>query len=250
MLAWIFFIAAYFLLGIRDATTSAPLISRRTLAVILAIAALAMLLYDQINIALVTGPVAMLFWIILAAAPVGGSPRHSESPTQEVLGGIAAALFLGGSIAMFLVVAIPNFSSSFPWDPTPYETRYVYAAARQDWPDSSRALNGALARSSRSIELLLKHVKLDIRLGLPAAPDIRHIFELDQSNASLRVMLALPDSDLPHTERIAALQDALKFDAALDPAEAKRLSPETVAAIRSKIAELQSSASNSPSTRP
>jgi len=241
LLAWTFFVAAHILLNLRHPVSDAPLVSARTLAAVLAVAAIAMLLYDQINIALVTGPVAMLFWILLASADIQPPARPSSSAAKHVFAGVAAALCLAASITMFIVVAIPCFSQSFPWDPAQYETRYVKAAAQQDTAAASRALDAAIDRSPRDIELLLQRIELNRRLGVPAAPEMRKILTLDQSNAGIRVKLALGDLGLPPAERLRALQEALKFDAALDPAEAKRLPPQTIAAIESNISELQRS---------
>lgn len=53
---------------------------RRKIEIALAVGAAGMLLYDQINLALVTGCVAMLFWVVLALAqPLEGQPALAVS---------------------------------------------------------------------------------------------------------------------------------------------------------------------------
>ncbi len=53
---------------------------RRKIEIALAVGAAGMLLYDQINLALVTGCVAMLFWVVLALThPLDGQPALADS---------------------------------------------------------------------------------------------------------------------------------------------------------------------------
>ncbi len=224
-----------------------------------AIAALAMLLYDQVNMALVTGSCAMLFWMLLAVgdASRGDGVRRAPRGLAALIGGAA----LLGSAAMFLLLGAAPCHGCFALDPAPQEYAYIrqYNAlnadlGRQDQFAAAahaalarQALDRAIALSPTSGELYTQRIALDRFLtqnrlaSIPLAPDIRKVLSLDRANARIRLELALPDSDLPKDERIAALQDALTFDAALPADEAKRLTDAQKAEVRDKIAALRGS---------
>ncbi len=267
VLAWGVFLAAWLLLNLPGRSVahrsdsaapgplgSDPLISSRAICMVLAVAALGMLLYDQVNLALVTGPVAMLFWMLLASADTGrvsiststgGAPAVSQRRSLALASaGIAICLlFAGAFFAAMFSFTLPLFSQTFPWDPTPPEIAYIRDVNAPDWPAASRELDAAIALAPMSIDLRLQRITLDRdELHRPVADEIRRVFALDRANAVLRVRLALPDSDLPPAERIAALREALDFDSQLETGEAKRLSAETLTTIHVKIAGLQAAA--------
>ena len=77
---------------------------------------------------------------------------------------------------------------------------------------------------------------------MPLALEIRRTLALDQANASIRVSLALPDSDLPpDRDASQSWKEALTLDLQLPSDEYKRLAPrKTRAEIAQKIENLQS----------
>ncbi len=181
--------------------------------------ALGMFIYDQINMALVTGAVAMLFRVLIGfrgddAPP--GSPRRAAYLVPLFTGG--AALALGG------LVWFPLTQGKMAWDPAPAEYRFLEARTH-DPAAAEAALNDALSKNPRSIELLMQRIALRRELHQPLADALRQVLSLDRANAQIRVTLALPDSDLPAAERARALWEALDFDAQLAADEPKRLSP-------------------------
>ncbi len=80
---------------------------------------------------------------------------------------------------------------------------------------------------------------IKMQLHEPVAGDIRAMLELDRANGRIRKELAMPDTDLPAAERIAILQQALRFDAQLPADEIMRLSAEDRAAMLRKIETLR-----------
>ncbi|HVT79121.1 MAG TPA: O-antigen ligase family protein, partial [Phycisphaerae bacterium] len=227
----------------------------RQVAVAGVLSALAMLLYDQVNMALVTGSCATLFWMLLA---VGDASRGSDPAKPPRLpGSVSGLMALIGALATLLFWLLPRGAGAI--DPAPREYGYVMhfnhlaedldrkdqAAAAGDAARALEALDSAIALSPLNGELYNQRILLNrllARQNLPSEPtadDIRKLFALDAANARPRVDQAMPDSDLPGNERIAALEQALQFDAALAPDEPKRLSDAQKAAIRDKISELK-----------
>jgi O-antigen ligase len=259
-IAWLVFAAV---MALFDALESAA-----TRVIVLAgiIAALAMLLYDQINMALVIGPVAMLFWIMLALGestccpPTDDKPSAGPSPAPKPLG----LTLLGSSATVAAVLACALLYGIFAWDPAPYEyayikhistgehirtpvatngaTSYAYLSKISDVEAlrAFEALNNAIARAPNSIELRLQRIMLlrDV-LHKPVADEIRKVLALDNANAGPRLLVALPDSDLPPAERVRILQDALALDQQIGSGEPKRLKPETVQQINATIDRLK-----------
>jgi hypothetical protein len=186
------------------------------------IGALGMLAYDQINMALVTGPVAMLFWMLLHLADADYPPAARRQPLGYSLAMIPAV----AGLATLVLLAIPILRGTMPWDAAPFEYRFLQAMNTSDPRTAEAAVDDALARSPRAMDLLRERIALRQRLHEPIADDLRRAFSLDRANARIRVVYALPPSDLPDAERARALREALAFDAALAPDEPKRLSPE------------------------
>jgi O-antigen ligase len=249
-IAWAIFATALYLLH------QLPPRTLGYLALAAVIAALAMFLYDQVNMALVTGPAAMLFWILLALgnAPAAAPESNIENergrkPKRAVFA--AAPLALASAAALALAISLA--SDKFPWDPAPYEYQYIrdyLSSQNPQLPPAEKSaylaralddLDAALARSPNSTELLMHRIGRRRELGQPVAVDIRKILALDRANAAPRVLLALPDSDLPVAERIAILQQALEFNDQLPPDEPKRLTPDQLQLIQQTLTRLRSS---------
>jgi hypothetical protein len=266
--------------------------------------ALAMLLYDQVNMALVTGPVAMLFWMMLGLgeSTAGASPaaatesqvtnhklqitnhrsqitdhksqitdhksqitdhksqitdyksqitdyksqitNHKLQITNYKLQFFRLApipfILLALSCGTTVLIAVPLGKETFPWDPAPWEYAFIRQMNDGKTGHALEALNAAIARAPNNIELRMQRIALRRdALHQPVAPEIREVLTMDNANAGPRVMLALPDTDLPAGERIAALQQALQFDQQLPPQEAKHLTPEQIQQIEATIARLK-----------
>jgi hypothetical protein len=230
----------------------------RYLAVAAVISALGMFLYEQINMALVTGPCAMLFWMILAVGDASGGGGRTAPRTWPLA---AAIVSLASGAATLFFLAMPVAAGTASFNPATHEYEYVRqydalagALSRQDRKEAAacvarmeESLRQAIALSPRSGELYMQRIVLHRFLAerqLPSAPlaeDIRKVLSLDRANARVRLDLALPDSDLPKEERIAALEEALRFDAALPADEVKRLTETQKKEVRDKIAALRDS---------
>jgi hypothetical protein len=129
-----------------------------------------------------------------------------------------------------------------PWHPGPYEEAFLRAYSAGNIPEARRALEQALVRAPRALDLRMKEISL-LAQHFPAEPRadrIRQALSLDRANARVALDLSLPDSDLPIPERIAALERALTLDRQLPPDEYKRLTPEQIALVQQKIAALRS----------
>ncbi len=104
-----------------------------------------------------------------------------------------------------------------PWDASPCLEKYLQLLAtpangnEPNFAAALQALDDAITRSPRSIDLLRQRVLLKQKLSQPVASDIGAILSLDRANARIRMNLALPDTDLPAKERIAILQQAPRF---------------------------------------
>ena len=205
-----------------------------------------MFVYDQINMALVTGPVAMLFWVLLGLGDSYDEPTAGDSTVSSTSGKIAwsAAWTAAGTLAVTTVafltlVWIPVTRGNFSWDPDPWELDAMKAKRVDDNSVALTAINEAIARAPRSTELRINRIFLEQeRPHQPVAEEIRAVLQLDQANARLRLALLLPDSDLPPAERAAMLQEALWLDSQLPDGEIKRLSKEEREMVQRKIDEL------------
>ena len=100
-------------------------------------------------------------------------------------------------------------------------------------------LDQAIALWPNSGELLMQRISLKRQLNQPVTEDIRRVLSLDRANAAIRFNLAWPLTDLPTSERIAALEDAFRFDAALPEDEPRRLKPEQLKQIADTLKELK-----------
>jgi hypothetical protein len=197
-----------------------PSTRMRALLAAALVGAFGMFVYDQINMALVTGPVAMLFWVLLGFADSGFAP----AARRTVAGPALALLTAAGGVGVLGFVWLPVIGGTMRWDPAPHEFHFLQAINARDPASAEAALDQALARSSRSMDLLRERIGVRRQLHEPVADDIRRVLALDRANARVRLAFALPPSDLPDAERARALWEALRFDALLAPDEPKRLS--------------------------
>jgi hypothetical protein len=209
------------------------------------VGAMGMLLYDQINMALVTGPVAMFFWMLLGVGESfdGGRNAAVQAVGVKKPGALAVlnALLLGGAgLVVGAWVWWPTLSGTMPWDAGPFEERYVAAVAESppNFAVALESLNGAIARSPRSTDLLHQRVLVELQLHQSTSADIERILSLDHSSARLRVSLAMVDEEISPAVRIGMLQEAVRLDAQLPADEVTRLSTQEHQAIDAKIAEL------------
>jgi len=248
IVGWAVFAAVFLLLETLSAPGSPARLSMPYIAFAAALAAAGMLLYDQVNMALVTGPVAMLFWCLLALSQrsAGGSAGGSRSAVARspatipapLAIALAAVLLTAGSTALF-ALTVPVAQNTFPWDPTPYEIAYIQKSSAKDFPAARAALDAAISRAPNDIELRTQRISLyREELHLPVADEIRKVLELDRANAPIRISLAAIDSDLPPRERAAILRQALTLDATLPANEIKRLPAEEISQVEAKIREL------------
>ncbi len=207
-----------------------------SLALAALLGALGMFIYDQINMALLTGGAATLFWFLLGFAGAAAPGRGVASKLLRFIPPISlagAAGFIGAALW------IPTLDGTMPWDPAPAEYAYLRAAMGRDDRGALQPLDEALALAPRAADLVTQRILLKQRLGQPVADDIRRLFTLDRANARVRVRFALPPSDLPAAERARYLREALAFNAQLAPDEPKRLSAAEIAAINQALATLQ-----------
>jgi hypothetical protein len=217
----------------------------RFIAIAGVVGALAMLVYDQITMALVTGPVAMFFWMLLGMGESWSTPVVRPSRLSVLADKSGGAILLATGVVIAAVVWWPTLrgGGAMPWDPLPYELRYVQAVQESppDFVTAKAALDQALARSPRSTDLLRQRVLVNLQLHEPVAQDIHAILALDRTSARLRMSLAMGESELSPSERIAILEEAVRLDAQLPKDEITRLTPQDHAAIEAEIAALQKS---------
>lgn len=206
---------------------------RAVLAALL-LGALGMLVYDQINMALVTGPVAMLFWVLLGAAAADDGQADGSRR-----GRVAALTLWAGGLLLLALVVVPVWTEKFAWDPRPFERRFVKDAMSGRNFEALQDLDAAIQRAPQALDLRRYRIQIRQRVGKPVATEIRRVLDLDRANAEVRVALAMEPSDLPPAERVLYLEQALELDAQLPPKEAKLLSPEKRRAVQDRIAELR-----------
>jgi hypothetical protein len=239
------FLFAAFALGgflLADATARAVAGSTRISQFAILTGALGMMLYDQINVGLVTGSLAMFFWICLGftaarAAPMPASPKTtSRLPwSQKSVGALLGMTALG----LAVTVLIPIAQDTHPWDPRVPERQWVAQIMERTTFDELPLLNAALGRDPLSVELLHRRIAIEASRGVAVSDDIRHILALDPFDISMRVELAQLVSDWPAAERLASLRTALELNDQLEAGEAKRLNDDQRREIKMKIAELQ-----------
>lgn len=207
-----------------------------------------MVLYDQINMALATGPAAMFFWIILGAfAARNPDNQHAEQSsstasanTARSPGGIlAGGTLCASAIVLAVVIWIPTMRGTLPWDPSRYRDAFKQAVRTHDWPAALKAADAVLARDTRSQGWLQRKIGVEMQLGQNARADVLKLLSINRTDARVRLPYAeSPRSGLTVAERIAQLKLALKLNGALAKSEIQRLSPQEVAKIHAEIRKL------------
>ncbi len=215
----------------------------------LVLGAAGMVLYDQINMALDTGPTAMFFWIILGCSAARGVVRDAV-PVNSAIERTGANAGMAGRMTggMLCVVAlilgaviwIPTVRGTLPWDPSNYRTMYKQAMAARDWSAALRAAEQVLARDTRSQGWLERKISVEMQMGIKPRKDILKLLSINRTDARVRLPYAqTSQSGLTVPQRIAQLQLALKLNNALPQTELERLSPEEVAVINAEIKKLR-----------
>ena len=208
-----------------------------------------MVLYDQINMALATGPTAMLFWIILGAfAAQGAGPRPVEqnsSAKEHNTYGAIAGMILGGALCIFAVILtvavwVPTVRGTYPWDSSVYRHAYKRALAQHNWPQALKAADAVLARDTRSQGWLQRKISVEMQMGIDPREAVLKLLSINRTDAPVRLPYALTSrAGLTVAQRIAQLKLALQLNSALPKTEIQRLSPREVAEINAQIKKLK-----------
>ncbi len=204
----------------------------------LLVGAVGMLAYDQINMALVTGPVATLFWIMLMAADsYDGAGRSAGKVIGAVTG--VALVAAGGCVAG--MVWYPTLNGTMPWDDRPYIDRYLTAVsfAPQNLPAAKEAIATAIALNPRSVALRRQQMLLKVQLHEPVEADEREILALDHADREVRKHMAMEPSSLSPAERIRLLKEVLFLDDQLPQGEVTRLTSDEMKEVEAALAQLQ-----------
>jgi hypothetical protein len=132
-----------------------------------------------------------------------------------------------------------------PWDPGPHEAKYAYHTYISGPPGKPEfaanrkialeSLDAAIAVSPRDASLLAARIRTRFDLQMPVAEDLRRLFQLDRTTASIRYRWAIVETDLPVAERVKILNDALELDSKLPAGEAKHLTKEQIDAAKAYI---------------
>ncbi|HMD55222.1 MAG TPA: O-antigen ligase family protein, partial [Phycisphaerae bacterium] len=232
------------LLGIFAANRAWSLLNlsgRRCVCLAAVLGAAGTALYDQINMAAVVGPTAMLFWITLGSFKGRTAPKAVEDVKEKNAANYlpAAGLLLAGAIPLFSVF-VPVALGAFPLDPGPYQSRYQQALKQNQPAMALDAVNQILQRDTRSEDWLMKRIQLEIFLHENPRQDVLRLLDINRTDAKVRVMLAQSNlSGLTPAERIAQLRLALQLNAALPRDEITRLSDQQIAQILESIKQLQ-----------
>ena len=188
-------------------------------------AALAMLLYDQVNMALVTGAVAMLFWMMMSL-PQGDVLKESDGARGKIWKGLFGGVLLAGAVAILAVVWVPLMGDGFAWDSRPYEVKAIAVSTDGRYAEALDLLNKALERNPLSVRLWLWRIQTKAILRQSVAEDIRHVLTIERADARIRFQLATMNSDLPVAERKALLREALLLNKQVAADEPRRLTAE------------------------
>lgn len=186
--------------------------------------ALAMLLYDQVNMGLVTGPVAMLFWTLLFLAQP--ALETSSGPPRTRIGGWSSRGMVWFGLLLLAVPVIawlPAPRPSMPWNVSSFELAASTAARDGKLEECLRNIDLALVLDQRSEPLWRWRIQVKRQLGKPIAEDIDHLLDLNRTGFRLWLDMGVMDSDWPREKRIAALKRARWLNEQLDKDEMMRL---------------------------
>ncbi len=215
-----------------------------------------MVLYDQINMALDTGPIAMFFWVILGSFAVSRNsccrrPGRDLTPQAEVpwrnIPGRRAGVVVGGGLCLFALalgalVWIPTARGTLSWDPSRYRQTFKQAIKTENWPAALRAVDAVLARNTRSQNWLERKIGVEMQLGIDPRRTVLKLLSINRTDARVRLPYAQTSrSGLTVAQRLAQFKLALQLNSALPKEELERLSGPEVAEIHAEIKQLQSS---------
>ncbi len=219
---------------------------KRLVLLALALGAAGMCLYDQINLALVTGPVAMLFWISLGIAQPVGADSVGESGQPRALAPHAGAggawrhaflalLSLSAAVAIFSIW-LPAETGRLAMDPQPWQQAYMQAAVNHRTRAALAAVNHVLACKPRSQIWLARKIDLTIAMGRNPRAEVLRLLSINTTNPRVRIGYAMTArSGLTLPERIAQLKLALQLNSDLPKKELTRLTPREVKQIREEM---------------
>ncbi len=222
---------------------------KRVVLLALALGAAGMCLYDQINLALITGPVAMLFWICLGAAqPVAAdSARESRHAVTWAPHAAAAGALRHGLLALAALTAaaaicfiwLPAETGRLAMDPQPWQQAYMKAAVTHRTRAALVAVDHVLACKPRSQIWLARKIELTIAMGRNPRAEVLRLLSINTTNPRVRIGYAMTArSGLTLPERIAQLKLALQLNSDLPKKELTRLNPREIKRIREEIAVL------------
>lgn len=224
---------------------------KRVVLLALALGAAGMCLYDQISLALVTGPVAMLFWISLGTAQSVAAESADETghtgalslyaPARGALRhGLFALVTLAAAVGI-VFIWLPAQTGRLAMDPQPWQQAYRRAAENHDNRAALVAVDHVLACKPRSQGWLARKIELTIAAGHNPRKEVLKLLSINRTNPRVRIGYAMTArSGLTLPERIAQLKLALQLNSDLPKKEITRLSPREVKHIREEIAVLES----------
>ena len=209
-----------------------------------------MVLYDQINMALATGPVAMFFWIILgsfavhraARTPLKNNPQSvsNDGPPAPRVNATAGGALCVSALVLAVAVWLPTVRGTLPWDPSTYRHEFKRAIAAHDWPAALRAAEAVLTLNVRSQNWLQRKIGVEMQMGLDPRQDVLKLLSINRTDARVRLPYAETSrAGLTVAQRIAELKLALKLNGALPKDELERLSAKEVAGIKAEIKNLE-----------
>ena len=213
----------------------------------LLVGAVGMLAYDQINMALVTGPVATLFWVMLMAADsYDGAGRGAG----KVIGGAAAVGLVAASVCVAVMGWYPTLNGTMPWDDRPSIDRYLTAVSftPQNFPAAKEAIAKAIGLNPRSVALRRQQMLLKEQLKEPVEEEERQILALDHTDMRTRLSMATEPSTLPlaerlrllpAAERVRLLKEVLFLNDQLPEKEITRLTDDEKKQVGDALTELQ-----------
>ncbi len=218
---------------------------RRIVALAAVLGAAGMCVYDQINMALVTGGAAMLFWVVLGAfeARPKALVHATGSDISYDTGGpglkLLATLMMIGAALLGGILLPAVQQRALAWDPVRYEKAYQAAVRGHNWPEALHALNHILRRNRRSQTWLLRRIWLKVRMGINPRADVLALLRINRTDARVRIPLArTARCGLTPAERIHQLKLALTLNSRLPRRELTRLTPDQIARIRQIIQRL------------
>jgi hypothetical protein len=230
----------------------------RIASLALLVGAVGMLAYDQINMALVTGPVATLFWVMLLGADSYG-PASRGTGIERTAGSMAGVAIAATGIVIAVLAWYPTLTETMPWDDRPHIDQYLQNSALtpQNLPAAKEAILKAIALDPRSVALRRQLMLLKEQLHEPVEEDERQILALDRTDMRLRISMAtepksLPLKErlqlLPAAERVRLLKEALYLNDQLPQDELMRLTDDEKKTIADALSQL--AAATAPGTAP